>query len=110
MTGISLKSHKFRLDREGSWQELEQLLKRLENRSIRSLTDAEMIALPALYRATLSSLSVARATSLDQDVIAYLEPQYPVLLCHLRQPNPDDDPHKTLFSNWLAAGRTKHNP
>ena len=49
------------------------LLGRLENRSIRSLTDAEMIALPALYRATLSSLSVARATSLDQDVIAYLE-------------------------------------
>lgn len=73
MTDISLKSHKFRLDREQTWKQLEQLLKRLENRSIRSLTDAEMIALPALYRATLSSLSVARATSLDQDVIAYLE-------------------------------------
>ncbi len=73
MTGISLKSHKFRLDREDDWKQLEVLLKRLENRSIRSLTDAEMIALPALYRATLSSLSVARATSLDQDVISYLE-------------------------------------
>ncbi len=73
MSGASLKSHKFRLDREADWKQLEVLLKRLENRSIRSLTDAEMIALPALYRATLSSLSVARATSLDQDVIAYLE-------------------------------------
>lgn len=73
MSGISLKSHKFRLDREAGWKQLENLLGRLENRSIRSLTDAEMIALPALYRATLSSLSVARATSLDQDVIAYLE-------------------------------------
>lgn len=73
MSGISLKSHKFRLEREEGWKQLEHSLKRLENRSIRSLTDAEMIALPALYRATLSSLSVARATSLDQDVIAYLE-------------------------------------
>lgn len=73
MSQISLKSHKFRLDREADWKKLELLLGRLENRSIRSLTDAEMIALPALYRATLSSLSVARATSLDQDVIAYLE-------------------------------------
>lgn len=73
MSEISLKSHKFRLDRESDWKQLEQLLRRLENRSIRSLSDKEMIALPALYRATLSSLSVARATSLDQDVIAYLE-------------------------------------
>ncbi len=73
MSEISLKSHKFRLDREESWKQLEQILKRLENRSIRSLTDEQMIALPALYRATLSSLNVARATSLDQDVIAYLE-------------------------------------
>lgn len=73
MSGISLKSHKFRLDREADWKKLELLLGRLENSSIRSLSDAEMIALPALYRATLSSLSVARATSLDQDVIAYLE-------------------------------------
>lgn len=73
MSGISLKSHKFRLDREDDWKKLEGLLSRLENRSIRSLSDKEMIALPALYRATLSSLSVARATSLDQDVIAYLE-------------------------------------
>ena len=73
MSQISLKSHKFRLDREADWKKLENLLKRLENRSIRSLDDAEMIALPALYRSTLSALSVARATSLDQDVIAYLE-------------------------------------
>lgn len=73
MSSASLKSHKFRLDREDSWKQLEQLLGKLENRSIRALNDAEMIALPALYRATLSSLSVARATSLDQDVIAYLE-------------------------------------
>jgi uncharacterized membrane protein SpoIIM required for sporulation len=32
-----------------------------------------MVAFPALYRAALSSLSVARATSLDQALIEYLE-------------------------------------
>jgi uncharacterized membrane protein SpoIIM required for sporulation len=73
MSDISLKSHKFRLDREDSWKKLETLLARLESRSMKALSDEDMIALPGLYRATLSSLSVARATSLDQDVIAYLE-------------------------------------
>ncbi len=73
MRGGSLKSHKFRTDREDDWQQLETLLARLESRSIKALSDEQMIALPALYRATLSSLSVARATSLDQDVIIYLE-------------------------------------
>jgi uncharacterized membrane protein SpoIIM required for sporulation len=73
MSNISLKSHKFRTDREDSWKELERLLLKLESRSIGSLSDNDMIALPGLYRATLSALSVARATSLDQDVIVYLE-------------------------------------
>ncbi|HHI88783.1 MAG TPA: stage II sporulation protein M [Hellea balneolensis] len=73
MVETSLKSHKFRLEREAGWKQLEDLLAKLERRSLRSLSDAEMIALPGLYRAALSSLNVARATSLDQDVIAYLE-------------------------------------
>ena len=73
MVAGSLKSHKFRTDREEGWQKLETLLARLENRSIGSLSDADMIALPGLYRSTLSALSVARATSLDQDVVLYLE-------------------------------------
>ncbi len=73
MSSGSLKSHKFRSDREDDWQQLESLLARLESRSIGALSDAQLIALPALYRASLSSLSVARATSLDQDVIIYLE-------------------------------------
>ncbi len=69
----SLKSTKFRKDREESWKKLELLLGKLESKSLTSLSDEEMIALPALYRSALSSLSVARATSLDQDVIKYLE-------------------------------------
>ena len=52
---------------------MEDLLARIERTSVRGLTDEELISLPRLYRATLSSLSVARATSLDQSVIAYLE-------------------------------------
>jgi uncharacterized membrane protein SpoIIM required for sporulation len=45
----------------------------MEKRSIRSLSDEELLALPALYRTTLSSLSVARDTSLDRALITYLE-------------------------------------
>jgi uncharacterized membrane protein SpoIIM required for sporulation len=70
---LKLKSHRFRREREGDWRRLEALLKRLEGGSIRSLSDQEIIALPVLYRSALSSLSVARATSLDQALVDYLE-------------------------------------
>jgi uncharacterized membrane protein SpoIIM required for sporulation len=45
----------------------------VEASSASSLSDDEIIALPVLYRSALSSLSVARAISLDQALIAYLE-------------------------------------
>src|SRR4051812_2801101 len=45
----------------------------MEKRSIRSLGDDDLLALPSLYRTTLSSLSVARDTSLDRALINYLE-------------------------------------
>ena len=70
---LTLKSHKFRSEREASWKELEIILKAIEGRGLKSLTDEQIVALPRLYRSTLSSLSVARATSLDQGVIVYLE-------------------------------------
>ncbi len=73
MAALTLKSHRFRTEREESWRELEFILKAIEGRGMRSLSDAQIIALPRLYRSTLSSLSVARATSLDQSVIIYLE-------------------------------------
>ena len=69
----SLRSLRFRLEREATWERLEKLLAQVENRSPQSLSDEDMLAIPALYRATLSSLSVARATSLDQALIDYLE-------------------------------------
>ena len=61
------------MEREEGWRQLENLLSRLERGSLAKLTDAELLAIPTLYRATLSALSVARATSLDQSLTEYLE-------------------------------------
>jgi hypothetical protein len=61
MAEPQLKSHVFRRERETSWRELEGLLGRAERRGgIRNLDLAELIRLPMLYFASLSSLSVAR--------------------------------------------------
>ena len=64
---------RFRQAHEGDWARLEELVGRLEKRSIRSLDEDDLLALPVLYRTTLSSLSVARDTSLDRALVAYLE-------------------------------------
>ena len=64
---------RFRAAHAADWERLEQLVARIERRSIRALDDEELLALPLLYRTTLSSLAVARETSLDRALIAYLE-------------------------------------
>lgn len=66
-------SRNFREEREADWQRLEQLLKRAEGGSVRRLSDDDLVELPVLYRSALSSLSVARETTLDQSLIGYLE-------------------------------------
>lgn len=66
-------SRTFREEREADWQRLEELLRRAEGGSLRALSDEDLLELPVLYRAALSSLSVARETSLDMALIAYLE-------------------------------------
>ena len=70
---LTLKSARFRQEREQTWKELEDVLRKVERRGTKALSRDELLALPKLYRAGLSSLSVARATSLDQGVIRYLE-------------------------------------
>lgn len=70
---ITYSTSAFRRDHEGEWQQFEGLVNRLERGSISALTDDELLALPRLYRATLSSLAVARATVLDAALIDYLE-------------------------------------
>jgi uncharacterized membrane protein SpoIIM required for sporulation len=73
MAELQLKSHRFRQEREADWRRLDRLLERVEKGSAASLSYEEMVALPGLYRSALSSLSVARAISLDRSVTEYLE-------------------------------------
>lgn len=69
----ALRSDRFRLEREGDWRRLEDILARMERGGLRRIADADLIALPALYRTAASSLSVARETSLDAATLGYLE-------------------------------------
>lgn len=69
----ALRSDRFRLEREGDWRKLEDILKRMERGSLRRITDEELLELPTLYRTAASSLSVARETSLDRATLDYLE-------------------------------------
>lgn len=68
-----LKSYRFREERQGDWQRLDLILTKAENGGVKNLSDEQMLALPRLYRQAVSSLSVARSISLDQNVINYLE-------------------------------------
>ncbi|BDG04582.1 stage II sporulation protein M [Anaeromyxobacter oryzae] len=70
---VALKSAAFRAEREASWRELEALVAAVEKGGVGALDPRALARLPALYRAALSSLSVARAISLDRNVLDYLE-------------------------------------
>ena len=68
-----LKSYRFRVEREARWHELEDLVARAEKQGLHSLDADELTRTPVLYRACMSSLSVARSISLDANLLAYLE-------------------------------------
>ena len=70
---LTFSTRRFREEREEGWSRLEQLLNDIERRSPSRLSDDDLLALPVLYRSTLSSLSIARETSLDAQLIDYLE-------------------------------------
>ena len=70
---LMLRSAEFRKEREQSWQRLDALLVRLEKEGVASLTPEAVEQLPLLYRATISSLSVARTIVLDRNLLLYLE-------------------------------------
>lgn len=70
---IRMKSVEFRRERERNWRALEGLVDRFERDGPDSLSAKDLYRLPVLYRAALSSLSVARAISLDRNIIEYLE-------------------------------------
>jgi len=66
-------SRRFRAAREYEWRRLEDILTTAEKKSVKALEDEDLLALPILYRGALSSLSVARETSLDLELVTYLE-------------------------------------
>jgi uncharacterized membrane protein SpoIIM required for sporulation len=70
---LTLKSREFRRERETGWSELEALVSRAHEHGMKSLSTAELLRFPLLYRAALSSLSVARSIALDRALLAYLE-------------------------------------
>lgn len=67
------ESRGFRAARETEWRRLEAVLQIAERKSVRGLSDEDLLALPVLYRNALSALSVARETSLDLELVTYLE-------------------------------------
>lgn len=73
MSDADLKSYRFRAERESEWKTLEALLDRIQKSGVKALERDELLALPKLYRAAVSSLSTARAVSLDNNLITYLE-------------------------------------
>lgn len=70
---VTFAARHFRAEREADWARLEVLLEQVEGKSPRRLSDDDLVDLPRLYRATLSALSIARATSLDASLVGYLE-------------------------------------
>src|SRR6185436_16992672 len=62
----TMRSVEFRKEREATWQELEELIAAADKRGPRALGAEQLARLPHFYRATLSSLSVARSISLDR--------------------------------------------
>ena len=68
-----VNASRFRAAHAADWERLDEILRRIENGSLNRLSDEDLLALPSLYRTTLSSLSVARDTSLDRALVAYLE-------------------------------------
>ncbi len=73
LAAAPVNAARFRAAHEDDWQRLETLVTQIEKRSLRALSDDDILALPLLYRAALSSLSVARQTSLDRALVVYLE-------------------------------------
>ncbi len=67
------RSVAFRRGREATWRELETIVEQVEKQGPAALDAADVRALPRLYRATASALSVARAIALDRNLLEYLE-------------------------------------
>jgi len=64
---------RFRQAHEADWEQLDKIVTAIEKRGVRGVPEQALLVLPLLYRSALSSLSIARETSLDKSLVAYLE-------------------------------------
>ena len=94
IAAAALRSDRFRLEREGEWKRLDEIVSRMESGRIRKLSDEDVLALPALYRTAASSLAVARETTLDAATLAYLESLVQRAWFQVYGP-------RTTFTGWL---------
>ncbi len=69
----ALRSDRFRLEREADWRRLDSIVARIEAGRIGAISDDDLAALPVLYRTLVSSLAVARDTTLDAATLGWLE-------------------------------------
>ncbi|OYW46142.1 MAG: hypothetical protein B7Z08_03155 [Sphingomonadales bacterium 32-68-7] len=91
----SLRSDKFRIEREGDWLRLDRAVTALEKDRPGRISDEDLLALPVLYRQAASSLAVARETSLDAATLAYLESLVRRAWFQVYGP-------RTSFGHWLG--------
>lgn len=73
MSSAILRSDRFRIEREAEWQRLDTIITHIEKGRRRRISDEDALALPTLYRKTVSALSIARESSLDDGLVTYLE-------------------------------------
>jgi uncharacterized membrane protein SpoIIM required for sporulation len=73
MSNAILRSDRFRVEREAEWQRLDTIITHIEKGRTRRISDEDAMALPTLYRKTVSALSIARESSLDDGLVTYLE-------------------------------------
>lgn len=73
MTETTIRSARFRAEREADWKRLDEILTRTERRGVRALPFEDARDLAILYRQAMNSLSVAREISLDRGLLTYLD-------------------------------------
>lgn len=70
---VSLRSARFRAERESDWRLLESLVTQAERRGLQRMDFASARDLAASYRRATTSLAIAREISLDRALLDYLE-------------------------------------
>lgn len=73
MSEATIRSARFRSERETDWRRLDEIVTRTERQGVRSLNFEDARDLAVLYRQAMNSLSVARSISLDRALLQYLE-------------------------------------